>query len=61
MGNILLAVFVLTELVGLADVSAPSNDGYLFRDGKGMFNRRIGMFVHWGIYSAQGKRLSQSR
>jgi len=22
-----------------------------FRDGKGMFNRRFGMFIHWGIYS----------
>ena len=22
-----------------------------FRDGKGLFNRRLGMFVHWGVCS----------
>ena len=25
-----------------------------FNDGKGLFNRRLGMFVHWGIYSVNG-------
>ena len=25
-----------------------------FADGKGMFNRRLGMFVHWGIYAVGG-------
>jgi len=25
-----------------------------FRDGKGLFNRRVGMFVHWGIYAVDG-------
>ena len=25
-----------------------------FGDGKGLFNQRLGMFVHWGIYSVNG-------
>ena len=25
-----------------------------FGDGKGLFNRRLGMFVHWGIYAVDG-------
>lgn len=25
-----------------------------FADGKGLFNRRLGMFVHWGVYSVGG-------
>ena len=25
-----------------------------FADGRGLFNRRLGMFVHWGIYSVNG-------
>jgi len=25
-----------------------------FADGMGLFNRRLGMFVHWGIYSVNG-------
>lgn len=25
-----------------------------FDDGKGLFNRRLGLFIHWGIYSVDG-------
>ena len=25
-----------------------------FDDGEGLFNRRLGMFVHWGVYSVNG-------
>ena len=26
-------------------------EGLPFADGKGMFHRRLGMFIHWGVYS----------
>ena len=29
-------------------------DAAAFPDGKGLFNRRLGMFVHWGIYAVDG-------
>lgn len=41
-----LLIFLLPALVSLAGTAAT------FQDGKGMFNRRLGMFVHWGVYSA---------
>ena len=25
-----------------------------FEDGRGLFNRRLGLFIHWGIYSVNG-------
>ena len=28
--------------------------GAAFRDGKGLLNRRLGMFIHWGVYSVGG-------
>ena len=28
--------------------------GAVFQDGQGLFNRRLGMFIHWGIYSVNG-------
>ena len=40
----LLVSLVLAVLALAADAAA-------FKDGKGMFNRRLGMFVHWGVYS----------
>lgn len=33
--------------VGFSSASAST-----FADGKGLFNRRLGMFIHWGIYAA---------
>ena len=35
-------------------VAAFLSHGTAFPDGKGLFNRRLGMFVHWGIYSVNG-------
>jgi len=32
-------------------LAALSASAATFKDGKGMFNRRLGMFIHWGIYS----------
>ena len=40
-----LTVFWTTLTLALAVTAAP------FKDGKGLFNRRLGMFVHWGVYS----------
>lgn len=40
-------------LVLASSLPAPS-DTVTFADGKGLFNRRLGMFVHWGIYSVGG-------
>ena len=36
---------LLFATLAAAAVAAP------FKDGKGLFNRRLGMFVHWGVYS----------
>jgi len=42
---ICIAMFALTFL---------SASAATFSDGKGLFNHRLGMFVHWGIYSVDG-------
>ena len=42
-------------MLGLALAAfAAADASAAFPDGQGMFNRRIGMFVHWGIYSVHG-------
>ena len=38
----------------LAEPTAVPAPAAAFGDGKGLFNRRLGMFVHWGIYSVNG-------
>lgn len=39
----------LVAFLALAAVTSVSAAN--FKDGKGMFDRRLGMFIHWGIYS----------
>jgi len=46
-----IIVCLLFVLVSTAALSAGTTP---FRDGKGLFNRRLGMFVHWGIYAVDG-------
>ena len=38
----------------LAALAATTSAATPFKDGKGMFNRRLGMFIHWGIYAVGG-------
>ena len=47
----LAAVLALAAACRTAFAAAP---GAGFEDGKGLFNQRLGMFVHWGIYSVNG-------
>lgn len=35
----------------LAVVVSFSASATLFDDGKGLFNRRLGLLVHWGVYA----------
>ena len=46
----LLTVLLQTG-TAVAQTTPPAQ---LFKDGKGLFNRRIGLFVHWGIYAVDG-------
>ena len=41
-------------LAGLLGLILQGNSAVKFEDGGGLFNRRLGMFVHWGIYSVNG-------
>ena len=51
-----LVVGFLMMSVSAGNVASaePTSAAQLFKDGKGLFNRRLGMFVHWGIYSVDG-------
>ena len=49
MNGKILTVMACSCVLALADRSSES-----FADGQGLFNRRLGMFVHWGIYSVNG-------
>ena len=43
-------VMALAVCLGLL----PLGYGAQFDDGRGLFNRRLGMFIHWGVYSVNG-------
>ena len=45
---------MMMVLSALAEATAMVASAGTFADGKGLFNRRLGMFVHWGIYSVGG-------
>lgn len=37
-----------------AAVFPGSAESVRFKDGKGLFSRRLGMFIHWGLYAVDG-------
>ena len=44
-------LFLCGLAAALAALCPPPSAAATFEDGKGLFNRRLGMFIHWGIYS----------
>ena len=52
--NALVFVVALAAFAAFAEPTALTASVSTFNDGKGLFNRRLGMFVHWGIYSVDG-------